>query len=152
MKLGDVKEMNFEPLPQTWYHFGVVKAEYGVSSKKRTPYMKLSCLVLDGEHKGRYVFHDFWLTKKSLPFNKGLLYAMGYTDDDDIPVNEEGYVLMDESWFINKQFMGLIGAYEKYIGKDGLEKTKEKMSSATSLKEGGKEPMDLDNDDPDLPF
>lgn len=70
---------DFEPLPPGWY---VCRAESGEldTSQRGTPGYKLTFAVMEGDHTGRKVWHDLWLTPAALPMSKRDLLKLGIDD------------------------------------------------------------------------
>lgn len=60
---------DFVPLPAGTYDCHVQSVEL-FSAKTGTPGVKIQFRVCDGEHAGRWVFHDLWLTAPALPQTK----------------------------------------------------------------------------------
>src|SRR4051794_18521445 len=67
------------PLPAGEYLCRCVKGELFTSKEKATPGYKLTLEVTEGEHAGRHVWHDFWLTRAALPMTKRDLEKLGVT-------------------------------------------------------------------------
>jgi hypothetical protein len=65
-----------KPIPHGDYRCRVVNGELFESSHG-TPGYKLTLEVLDGEHAGRKVWHDAWLTEAALPMTKRDLAKFG---------------------------------------------------------------------------
>jgi hypothetical protein len=62
---------------------------YAHTAKTGTPGFKLVFEIADGEHAGRKVFHDLWLTEAAKPQTKRDLDELGITDPErqlDAPV------------------------------------------------------------------
>ena len=73
----------FAPLPRGAYVARVVSGELS-QSQKGTPGYKLTFRVLEGEHAGRQVWHDLWLTATALPMTKRDLAKLGITALDQL--------------------------------------------------------------------
>lgn len=69
---------DFVPLPAGQYECHVQSGEL-FTAKSGTPGYKLAFRVLDGEHAGRQVWHDLWLTPAALPMSKRDLGKLGVT-------------------------------------------------------------------------
>ncbi|HND55925.1 MAG TPA: DUF669 domain-containing protein [Pirellulaceae bacterium] len=67
----------FEPLPAGTYVARVVSGELFTSRTNGTPGYKLAFKVLEGEHAGRQVWLDVWLTEAALPMAKRDLAKLG---------------------------------------------------------------------------
>jgi hypothetical protein len=67
---------DLKPLPSGEYRFRVLSGEL-FNSQGGTPGYKLTLEVLDGEHAGRRVWHDAWLTDAALPMAKRDLAKLG---------------------------------------------------------------------------
>lgn len=99
------------PIPRGTYVCRVLGGELDTSKTKGTPSYKLKFEVCEGEHSGRQVWHDCWLTAAALPMSKRDLAKIGistpeqmeqplpagivckvvvvvHSDDDDIPHNK----------------------------------------------------------------
>ena len=116
-KLKDVEDVKeFEQPPVGEYHVQIVKAESVDSAidektgKTKFPKLKVQFKVLDTvpsaegeEFKGKngFVFKDYILTDKAMPFLKPLLVALGYAVDEELEINEEN--LINEQLVINIQ-------------------------------------------------
>lgn len=71
-------------LPPGEYGCHVSKGELETSRSKGTPGFKLEFVVIDGEHKGRKVWHDAWLTEAAMPQTKRDLGKLGVTSLDQL--------------------------------------------------------------------
>jgi hypothetical protein len=60
---------DFVPLPSGAYDCHIEAVEL-FNAKTGTPGLKLTFRVAEGEHVGRYVWHDLWLTPAALPRTK----------------------------------------------------------------------------------
>lgn len=145
VKLGDVQEYKFEKKPIGWYQVQIVKVERGVTSEKATPYLKIYYLILDGEHKGSYLFDTFWLTLKSLPFKIAMLYAVGMNKDYEIE-DDGTYINLDNGDFFGKQLCVFVGGYRKNNGNEY-----ENITMYESLEQQGKQKIEYE-EDVDVPF
>src|SRR4051794_29565241 len=67
---------DLKPLPEGEYRCLIVNGELA-SAKTGTPGYKLTLEVLDGEHAGRRLWHDMWLTEKSVAMAKRDLSKLG---------------------------------------------------------------------------
>ena len=67
---------DLKPIPSGEYRLRVVNGEL-CSSKSGTPGYKLTLEVLDGEHSGRRLWHDVWLSENALPMAKRDLAKLG---------------------------------------------------------------------------
>jgi hypothetical protein len=74
---------DFKPLPPDEYVFRILTGEL-FTSKKGTPGYKLTLEVAEGEHEGRRVWHDLWLTAAALPMAKRDLAKIGVTDPEQL--------------------------------------------------------------------
>lgn len=68
---------DFAPLPAGEYIAHVTAAELFNSRTNSTPGVKLTFRVAEGEHVGRLVWHDCWLTEAALPQTKRDLLKLG---------------------------------------------------------------------------
>lgn len=75
---------DFGVLPAAEYVCHVTKGELETSRTNRTPGYKLEFTVMDGEHKGRKVWHDCWLTEAAMPQTKRDLGKLGVTSLDQL--------------------------------------------------------------------
>ncbi len=69
---------DFTPLPAGTYTARIIGGEL-TTAKTGTPGYKLTFRVLEGEHQGRQVWHDIWLTAAALPMAKRDLGKLGVT-------------------------------------------------------------------------
>jgi hypothetical protein len=67
---------DLKPIPPGDYRCRIVRGEL-CNSKSGTPGYKIVLEVLDGEHAGRLVWHDFWLTEAALPIARRDLGKLG---------------------------------------------------------------------------
>jgi hypothetical protein len=65
------------PLPASDYTCHLVSADLFNAQTKGTPGVKLAFKVIDGEHVGRRVWHDCWLTPAALAQSKRDLLKLG---------------------------------------------------------------------------
>lgn len=70
---------DFAPLPAGEYAARILSGEL-FTSKKGTPGYKLTFEVAAGDHEGRRVWHDVWLTPAALPMTIRDLGKIGITD------------------------------------------------------------------------
>ena len=75
---------DFAPLPAATYVCRILNGELFTSRSKATPGYRLSFRVLEGEHTGRHVFHELWLTPAALPMTKRDLAKLGVTSPDHL--------------------------------------------------------------------
>ena len=66
-----------EPIPAGEYVCHLVAANLFNAKTKGTPGVKLAFKVIEGEHTGRRVWHDCWLTGLALPQTKRDLLKLG---------------------------------------------------------------------------
>jgi hypothetical protein len=66
----------FTPLPRGTYRCVLVESNV-TNSSKGTPGLKLVFEILEGEHAGRRVWHDLWLTDAAMEFTKPQLSELG---------------------------------------------------------------------------
>ena len=71
-------------LPPGEYVCQVANGELEQSRSKGTPGYKLEFSVIDGEYKGRKVWHDCWLTEAAMPQTKRDLGKLGVTSLDQL--------------------------------------------------------------------
>src|ERR1700730_4393552 len=67
-------------LPPGQYLLHTVAGELERSSRRGTLGYKVKFRVAEGEYAGRYVWHDWWLTKAAMPHVKRDLAKFGITD------------------------------------------------------------------------
>lgn len=65
------------PLPAGVYRLRLREAGLSKSRDKGTPSFKLTLEVVDGDHAGRLVWSDLWLTPRALPMTKRDLSKLG---------------------------------------------------------------------------
>ena len=70
---------DFDALPAGEYVAHVLSAELFTGKSNNTPGYKLVFSVLEGEHAGRRLWHDLWLTPAALPMSKRDLGKLGIT-------------------------------------------------------------------------
>ena len=75
---------DFAPLPSGEYLADVTKGELETSRSNRTPGYKMEFTVCDGEHTGRKVWHDCWLTEAAMPQTKRDMMKLGVTSLDQL--------------------------------------------------------------------
>ena len=75
---------DFGLLPPGEYVCHVSNGELESSRSKGTPGFKLEFVVIDGEHKGRRVWLDAWLTEAAMPQTKRDLGKLGITSLDQL--------------------------------------------------------------------
>lgn len=73
---------DFAPLPAGEYVAHVTAAELFNSRSNSTPGVKLTFRVAEGEHAGRLVWLDCWLTEAALPQTKRDLLKLGISSLD----------------------------------------------------------------------
>lgn len=71
---------DFAPLPSGEYVCHLIAADLFNSKTNGTPGVKLTFKILEGEHQGRQVWHDVWLTPAALPQAKRDLGKLGVTE------------------------------------------------------------------------
>lgn len=69
---------DFAPLPPGVYRCRVLSGEL-FNAKTGTPAVKLTFEVAQGDHEGRRVWHDVWLTDAAMPMTKRDLEKLGVT-------------------------------------------------------------------------
>jgi hypothetical protein len=72
------------PLPRGEYVCHAINGELTSSKTKHTPGYKITFRVLEGEHAGRLVWHDLWLTTAALPRAKRALAELGITTPEQM--------------------------------------------------------------------
>jgi len=74
----------FAPLPGGKYLCHLVDGELTNSAKKGTPGYKMTFKVIDGEHTGRKLWHDIWLTPAAMSMAKRDLARLGITSPQQL--------------------------------------------------------------------
>jgi len=74
---------DFAPLPSGTYEAHVERIELH-QAKTGTPGVKITFRVADGDHAGRLIFHDLWLTAPAMPQTKRDLLKLGITSPDQL--------------------------------------------------------------------
>jgi len=74
----------FAPLPAGKYVCHLVEGELTNSAKKQTPGYKMTFKVIEGEHEGRKVWHDIWLTPAAMSMAKRDLARLGITSPQQL--------------------------------------------------------------------
>lgn len=72
------------PLPAGEYVCHVADGEPFASRQNVTPGYKLTFKVIEGEHTGRLLWHDVWLTPAALPMTKRDLGKLGVSSLDQL--------------------------------------------------------------------
>ena len=67
------------PLPAAEYTCHLISADLFNAKTKGTPGVKLAFKIIEGEHRGRYLWHDIYLTPIALPMAKRDLAKLGVT-------------------------------------------------------------------------
>lgn len=75
---------DFAPLPKATYVCHLVGCELFNARTRGTPGVKLTFQVIDGEHAGRKVWHDIWLTPAAMPRTKRQLEKFGVTSFEQL--------------------------------------------------------------------
>ena len=75
---------DFGLLPPGEYVCHVSKGELKNVGRKETEDFQIEFTIIDGEHKGRKVWLDCWLTEAALPHAKRLLGKLGITSLDQL--------------------------------------------------------------------
>jgi len=70
---------DFAPLPAGEYACHVIAADPFNAKTKGTPGVKIAFKVIEGDHQGRQVWHDCWLTPAALSQSKRDLGKLGVT-------------------------------------------------------------------------
>src|SRR5208283_1252323 len=70
---------DFAPLPAGEYTCHVIAADPFNAKTKGTPGVKIVFRVIEGDHQGRHVWHDSWLTPAALSQSKRDLGKLGVT-------------------------------------------------------------------------
>lgn len=74
-------ELTTGPIPAGKYRCRIVSGALAESRSGKTSY-KLAFEVIDGDHAGRRIWHDIWLTPAALPYAKPVLEKVGITSPD----------------------------------------------------------------------
>jgi hypothetical protein len=74
----------FTTLPAGKYVCHLVDGELNNSSRKGTPGYKMTFQVIEGEHSGRKLWHDIWLTPASMRMAKRDLSRLGITSPQQL--------------------------------------------------------------------
>jgi len=74
---------DLKPLPSGEYTARVLSGEL-FNARSGTPGYKLTMEVTEGEHAGRKLWHDVWLTPPAMPMTKRDLGKLGITDFDQL--------------------------------------------------------------------
>lgn len=75
--------MSSNLIPENIYRMKVVRAEFGETTGKGTPYARLTLELQDaGEHTNRRVSKDLWFTDKTWAKSVETLRALGWQGDD----------------------------------------------------------------------
>lgn len=112
-RLGDVKEMNYGPKPEGAYQVQIITAKKGYTKAKHSPYLNIDSVIVDGEHKGGHLFWTVWTSEKAFGFLKPFLLASGFSDDDEINV-ENGEIMIDETDLSGRQLVAIVSGHETY--------------------------------------
>lgn len=74
----------FGPMPRGVYVCHATKGELEKSRLNRTPGYKLEFTVIEGDHRGRKVWTDLWLTPAALPASKRDLAKLGIVSPEQM--------------------------------------------------------------------
>jgi Protein of unknown function (DUF669) len=74
---------DLKPLPNGEYRCNVASGEL-FNARSGTPGYKLKLVVLEGEHAGRVLWHDLWITDAALPMTKRDLGKLGITEHEQM--------------------------------------------------------------------
>ena len=74
---------DFSPLPAGTYEMQIVSGQLG-ESRTGKPRYAVKWQVCSGEHAGRFVWQDFWLTQAGLPMAKRDLAKLGISQLNDL--------------------------------------------------------------------
>lgn len=69
----------FHSLPAGKYVCHLVEGELSKSGRNGTPSYKMTFKIIDGEHSGRKLWHDIWLTLAAMSMAKRDLARLGVT-------------------------------------------------------------------------
>lgn len=72
------------PIPSGVYVAKLVDASMHTSKRKGTPGFKLVFETIEGEHAGRKLWHDIWLTENAIPMAKKDLAKFGISSLDQL--------------------------------------------------------------------
>jgi len=75
---------DFAPVPAGTYEAHVDSLELANSRRNCTPSVMLTFRIAEGEHAGRLVWHDLWLTPAALPRTKRDCVKLGLNSLDEI--------------------------------------------------------------------
>jgi hypothetical protein len=70
---------DLKPIPSGEYRCRITDGNLH-TAKRGTPGYKITLEVIDGDHAGRKLWYDFWLTEDALPLAKRDLAKLGVTD------------------------------------------------------------------------
>ena len=93
-KLWDSTEAAGElsPLPAGEYTAHIIDGKFDNSTRKGTPSYKLTFKILEGEHAGRLIWLDCWLTPAALPQTKRDFAKLGVTSFDQLEQSLPKYI------------------------------------------------------------
>lgn len=74
----------FRPIPSGEYVCHITRGELEASRTRGTPGYKLEFTVIEGDYKGRRVWHDCWLTPAAMPQSKRDLGKLGITSPEQM--------------------------------------------------------------------
>lgn len=74
---------DFAPLPAGTYRAKIIGGELS-TSRSGTPGYKLTFRIADGEHVGRFIWHDLWLTPAAMAMTKRDLAKIGVASPDQL--------------------------------------------------------------------
>ncbi len=84
---------DYKPIPTGWYTCSVKDISL-FRSRKETPGVKVVFAIAEGEHAGRSVFHDAWLTPAAMPMTKRDLGRLGISNLDQLENGEHASARM----------------------------------------------------------
>ena len=83
MKLFDETPDTQQPLPSDAYECEAIKGEL-FTSKSGTKGYKITWQVVSGEHTGRWIWQDLWLSAKAMAFSKERLKHVGINTSEQL--------------------------------------------------------------------
>ena len=73
-----------DPIPRGRYELALEGADFGKSQQKGTPCIVLVLMVTSGDHEGRKIWHQLWLTENAMAWTKRDLAKFGINHLSDM--------------------------------------------------------------------
>ena len=114
--------MNFEQLPEGVYTGCSIPGRegaqiiFGESPQKGTPYARVYLGITDGEHAGRSIPHDLYLTDKTIEKTVKALRALGFKGESFADFTGQTPSEGVQFEIVHEEYKGNVRAKVKWIG------------------------------------